>query len=415
MKFKPHSYQAEAIDFLLRRRCAGIFADPGLGKTAITLKVIERFKTSPKFTGALIIAPLRVIYNTWPAEIEKWDLDISYQILHGPQKVKRLRTQADIHLINPEGLFWLFDYKCLPYKALIIDESSKFKSWKSKRFKVLKKFLKDFQRRIILTGTPAPNSLLDLWSQMYVLDLGASLEPFITRYKDKFFYPSGYNNYQFSLRDGAAEQIQERVKPHVLRIDSKTHLDLPDLVYNNVEVELPLRAAKQYKSMEKKLFAELDEDEMFASTAGVAYNYCCQLANGGIYDQSDRGHAIEIHDEKTKATVDLVAELQGKPALIAYRFKHDLARLLGAFPKAAAIGLGAEQDAQIIADWNKGRVPVLLAQSASIAHGLNLQHGGHDIIWYGLTDNLEDYIQLNRRIGAFIDRASLVRSGCTTS
>jgi SNF2 family DNA or RNA helicase len=394
--FKPHRYQAEAIDFLLRRRCAGIFADPGLGKTAITLSVLERFKESPKFTGALVIAPLRVIYNTWPAEIEKWGFDISYQILHGPHKVERLRTEADIHLINPEGLFWLFDYKGLPYKALVIDESSKFKSWRAKRFKVLKKFLKDFQRRIILTGTPAPNSLLDLWSQMYILDNGAALEPFITRYKERYFYPSGYNNYQWSLRDGAAERIQELVRPQVMRIDAKTHLDLPDIVYNDVEVELPLTVKRQYKDMERKLFAELDDDtEMFAATKGISYNYCCQMANGGLYNDDK---TLSIHDEKTKAAADLVDELQGKSVLIVYRFRHDLHRLLSAFPKGAIMGLNPKQDAKYIATWNRGELPVMLAQSASIAHGLNLQQGGRDIIWYGLTDNLENYIQLNRRI-----------------
>jgi SNF2 family DNA or RNA helicase len=396
--FNPHNYQTEAIDFLLRHRCGGIFADPGLGKTAIALSVLERFKQSPKFTGALIVAPLRVVYNTWPAEIKKWGFDISFEILHGPDKEARLRRPADVHLINPEGIFWLFDHQKLPYKALIIDESSKFKSWRSKRFKVLKKRLKNFQRRIILTGTPAPNSLLDLWSQMYIVDLGQTLGTYVTHFRERYFYRTGYNLYQWSIKDGADAEIQNSVAPAVMRIDAKTHLDLPALVENIVPVELPGQARALYRGMEKQLFVELDDEQkVAAATSGVAYNYCCQIANGAIYNE--RKEVQQIHDAKVEATADLVDELQGKPVLIAYRFKHDLENLLKQFPKAAVIGrCSAKQDAEYIAEWNKGQVPILIAQSAAIAHGLNLQHGGHDIIWYGLTDNLEDYIQFNRRI-----------------
>jgi SNF2 family DNA or RNA helicase len=403
---KLHQYQNDALEFCWNHRSAAVFADPGLGKTLITLKLIERFKKHPAFTGAILIAPLRVIYTTWSEEIEKWGLDISYQLVHGPKKLDALRTPADIHALNPEATQWLFEQK-FKDNALIIDESSKFKSWKSKRFKTLKKHLDRFRRRVILSGTPAPNSLLDLWSQIFVLDKGERLEPYITHYKRKYFSPVGYNQYQFELKPQADKVIQNRIKPIVKRIDSKEYLDLPDLIENVTKVDLPEDIKKKYDQIEKDLFAQIVDDQIFAPSKAVSYGWCCQIANGGLYKPQDEFEAplppnlrtvYDLHHAKTECVLDLVDELQGKPVLIAYKFKHDLERLKDKLSDAEIIGKSPKDDQRLIKRWNEKKIRILIAQCASIAHGLNLQKGGNDIIWYSLTDNLEDYIQFNRRI-----------------
>lgn len=415
MLFKPHQFQEESAQFLKDNECAGLFADPGLGKTSTVLHLIDQLyfenKKSPR---VLIIAPLRVIYSVWPAEIEKWDQFryFDYTILHGKDREKNLSKDVDIYLINSENLFWLLE---LPESALfdilVIDESSKFKSHKSKRFKALRKDLIYFKRRIILTGTPAPQSLMDLYTQIFILDRGKALGEKITHFKKRYFNHSGYRGFhEWDIKDGAEESIQKAIAPKVLRIEASDYLDLPDLIYNDVLVKLPKKTMKTYTQMETLLFAELDGEELTVPTKSSAYNSCHQIANGAVYRPTQlledivptsKRKVILLHKKKIEALTEIISELQGKPVLVAYHFKHDLTALLELFGKKTPyIGSGVKpkEGMKHIDNWNKKKIPILLGHPQSMSHGLNLQSGGLDIIWFSLTDDLENYIQFNRRI-----------------
>lgn len=412
MIFKPHDYQRAAINFLLHNRCAGIFADPGLGKTAITLSIIKRFKDHPKFRGALIIAPLRVCEIVWPAEIKYWDQfnDLSYEILHGSNRFEAAKRKADVYLLNVENIFWLFEYD-FDWNMLVIDESSKFKSHMAKRFKTIRKHLDRFTRRIILTGTPAPNSLMDQYSQIYIIDKGEALGCYITHYRSRYFYPISYRKFiEWNLKPGADKAIQKKISKLVMRIDAKSHLTLPPITYNQISIRLPSKAMAIYKKLEQKFFAEIDETPVLLGSAASAYNACRQVANGCLYEPPDpliprsqqpKRKTLSLHHAKLDAVQELVDELQGKPVLIAYHYKHDLTQLLSKFGKGTPYlggGVSSVKSTEIVEAWNAGKLPILLGHPQSIAHGLNLQHGGHDVIWFSLTDNLENYLQFNQRV-----------------
>jgi SNF2 family DNA or RNA helicase len=413
MRFKPHSYQQDAIEFLERNHCAALFADPGLGKTAVVLHLLDRLWWRSGCTlQALVIAPLRVIYSVWPEEIDKWDLILPYSILHGKGKEDR-PGHATIDLLNVENVFWLLESPDMPkYDVLVIDESSKFKNYASKRFKALKKRLLNFDWRIILTGTPSPNSLEDLYSQIYIVDKGEALGPHITAYRKSYFYPTAFRDFvEYNLKPGADKVIQRKIAPLVKRIDAASNLDLPPLVEHTIKVELPARARKVYDDFEKRLFAEIDGGEQFAlSSAASAYNVCRQIANGRFYKppkalelvrvSKDR-EVINLHKAKIEALSELVGELQGKPLLIAYHYRHDLEQLREHFgPDVPVIGGGtsAKDSAQLIDEWNAGELPLLLGHPQSMSHGINLQGGGNDVAWFALTDNLENYLQFVRRV-----------------
>jgi SNF2 family DNA or RNA helicase len=419
LRFIPHNYQGDGIQFLQENLHAALFADPGLGKTAMVLHFLERlwWRCGCRLR-VLVIAPLRVVYSVWPAEIDKWDLILPYQILHGKHKEALADHRVStIDLLNVENIFWLFEQnRPLGYDVLIVDESSKFKSYASKRFKALKRRLPEFDRRIILTGTPSPNSLEDLFSQVYIMDRGDALGPNITAYRRSFFYPTQYRNFvEYQPRAGAAEEIQKRVAPLVKRIDAETNLDLPELLENTIEVELPAKARRVYDDFEKRLFAELEihsgEEKAFAlSSAAVAYNVCRQIANGRFYEppkvlelaQSTKDRkVISLHTAKLDALGELVGELQGKPLLVAYHYKHDLERLLLRFGKKTPViggGVSAKEGARIVNRWNRGEIPLLFGHPQSMSHGINLQGAGNDVAWFALTDNLENYLQFVRRV-----------------
>jgi SNF2 family DNA or RNA helicase len=413
MLFKPHSYQVDSIEFLHNNPCAALFADPGLGKTSTVLSLIDQLYLYEN-TKTLIIAPLRVIYSVWPEEIEKWNQFkyLEYTILHGKDKEKNLKKDLDIYLINVENAIWLLNEIGLDdFDILVIDESSKFKSHKSKRFKALKPILEHFKRRIILTGTPMPNTLLDLWSQIYIVDKGEALGAKITHYKERFFNHNMYRGFhEWKIKQGAEEKIQELIKPLVMRIEAADYLDLPDIIYNTVKVTLPNAARKIYKQIETYLFMELDGEELTLPSASSAYNACHQIANGSIYRPTQllerlvpaaKRKVVQLHSEKIKALEEILGELQGKSVLIAYHYKHDLKTLQKFFgEKVPNIGGGvsSKEGKKLIDKWNKGKLPVLLGHPQSISHGLNLQSGGSDIIWFSLTDDLEAYLQFIRRI-----------------
>jgi len=396
--WSPQPYQLDALKFIYQNCNSGIFLDPGMGKTSVALALVTSLKERP----VLIIAPIRPMYKVWPDEIKKWDQfrHLKYVILHGPEKDARLNEIADIYLVNPEGLKWLSNSGWLERvnpKMLVIDESTKFKDYSTARFKLIKPHLKAFQRRLILTGEPAPNGYMDLFGQCYIMDLGNALGRYITHYRAQFFYQTGYGGYEYKLRQGAAEEIQARIKPLVMRLAAEDHLDMPELIFNDIIVELDENARRIYKQFEDDFLAEVGDATILSMNAAAVGSKCRQVANGGVYDEMQFAHFI--HDIKTNALNDLVEQLQGNPLLVFYEFKHDLERIRRVFKDAPCLtGMsGSKLDATIDA-FNAGDIPILLGHPASAGHGLNLQGSCHHVCFYGLTWDLDLYHQSYKRV-----------------
>ena len=415
----PHQYQNMGIQFLHERTSlnpdgkggAGLLWDCGLGKSATVLEWMKQMKEFGLANRFLIVAPLRVVTNVWPREIVEWAnfQSLSFSIVHGSATVrrKRLATQSNIHIINREGIPWLVKQlegrKQLPWQAIIVDESTSFKTWSAGRSKALRKLIPRIPYRVILTGTPTPNTLGDLYPQAWLLDEGKSLGENITQFRSNNCVQIGQRQMnKFEVRKEREQFIHDAVKHMVLRLDAKDHLDMPELIYNTIRCDLPSKAMAEYKSMEEQLFIALaDGSSRGAVNAGAKYNACRQIANGGIYDEQHNGH--HLHDVKTDALEELIEELQGKPVLIAYQFGHDLERIRKRFPQIQAIQGGmrnAEVD-RIIADWNGGclKGTHLAVQPQALSHGANLQKGPcRNIYWYGPSDNLDTVYQFDRRI-----------------
>lgn len=409
--YHPHEYQRVAANFVFDRLYdgggAGLLLDPGLGKTAITLDAVTQLRTVADVNRVLVIAPLWVVHTVWPAEIRKWRFPLTPVILHGPPKTRRRRmhSRADVHLINPEGVPWLVSQPDIPdYDVVVIDESTKFKNWTAKRTKSLRKLVPTIERRLILTGTPAPNNLGDLFAQIYMIDLGESLGSTVTFFRSNYMQSAGYLGRGWEFQKHKADRLEKQIAPLVLRQSALDHLDLPDYLEHSVWVDLPPAARRQYDDLERKLFLELEEGkDLTASSAGAAYGMCRQLANGGLYETPDIGDRMthHIHDAKLEALVDIVEGLGGKSVMVAYQFNHDLERIQKAFPDCEVIagGRGGATKSQGIVDrWNDRKIHVLAVQCQALSHGANMQKGGNDIVWFGLTDQLEIFLQLNRRI-----------------
>lgn len=351
--------------------------------------------------NVLVIAPLSVAEKTWTDEIEKWDhlqhLTFS-KILGSPkQREEALFKKADVYLINRENVEWLVNYyqRKWPFKTVIIDELSSFKSSSAKRFKALRKVRPFMERVIGLTGTPSPNSLLDLWPQMYLLDQGERLGKTITQYRNKYFVPAQKNGhivYSWQLIPGAEEAIYDKISDICVSMKAKDHLSLPPRTENIVEIELSNSSWKQYKELEREYVLELEESDVVASNAATLSNKLLQLSNGAIYDENGDGR--EIHQGKLDALERIIEDAQGQSILVFYQYKHDLERILARFKQAKVLNV-AEGDIQ---KWNEGKIPLLLAHPQSAGHGLNLQKGGHIIVWFGLTWSLEFYQQANARL-----------------
>lgn len=406
MEWVPHEYQFESAKFGLQNGRVAYFLDPGLGKTSIIYEVFRILQQQKLVNRALIIGPKRVVTSVWPRELEKWDNfhGLSLGVLHGPNKEHILQRWDDIQVINPEGLGWLFTVVQKwewPWDMLVCDESTLFKHRNSLRCRTLFPMLDRFKRRYILTGTPAPNGLLDLWAQMYILDKGHSLEHGITRFRTKYFK---LVNGEWLPRKNSLDEIYKAIDPYVMRLSAKDYLKLEPYLTNVVTVDLPAEAKRTYNQMERLMITTLPRAEemhsITAKSAAAASMKCRQIANGGLYFEEHSREAAHIHDAKTQAVVDLVEELSGKPALVAYEFDHDLRRLQKAFPDAPYLGGGVstKRQAEIEDAWNASLIPVLLAQPQSVAHGLNLQGVGAAVIWHSLTWNLEHHDQLIRRV-----------------
>lgn len=400
MNWQPKQYQFDALKFLLQNCNAGIFLDPGMGKTSTTLAAVSHLRKTGHVQRVLIIAPIRPMYKVWPDEIKKWDefRHLSYTILHGDDKDDKLNEISDVYLVNPEGLKWLMPHiDKLKVDMLVIDESTKFKDYSTARFKLIKPQLRRFKRRVILTGEPAPNGYMDLFGQMYVVDEGRALGRFITHYRAKYFYPSGYGGYDFKLAPGAAEAIQDAIRPYVMRLAAEDHLDMPELIFNDIVVELDAKSMKIYKDFEDEFLAEIGDSVIMSVNSAASGSKCRQVANGGVYDEHHFAHPI--HDIKTQALADLVEQLQGNPLLCFYEFQHDLERIKRVFPNAPCLtGMSGKKLDETIDAFNQGSIPLLLGHPASAGHGLNLQNSCHHVAYYGLTWDLDLYHQSYKRV-----------------
>lgn len=401
---KLHPYQAYAAQWIIDHPYCALLLDMGLGKTLTTLTALEwMIDLLGGVNKTLIVAPLSVARNTWPAEVEKWDhtkhLTTSLVLGSETQRIKALNADADLYITNRENVTWLVNYykQHWPFDTVVIDELSSFKSSNATRFRALRKVRPKMQRVIGLTGTPAPNSLMDLWPEMYLLDQGKRLGKTITGYRRTYFHPGagdGHIVYKWELDQGAEAKIYDAIGDIAVSMKAKDYLKLPPRTDNTVLVELKPGQIKQYRQLEKDFILEAEEDgEMItASNAAVLTNKLLQLANGAIYD--DDGKVVKIHDQKIDALKGIIAEAQGQPVLVFYNFKHDLSRILEAIPEAKAFDAKSDD----VERWNRGGIPVMLAQPQSAGHGLNLQQGGHIIVWFGLTWSLEYYQQANARL-----------------
>lgn len=398
-------YQKTGVRLLKKVSTFGLLWKPGLGKTLAILTAFSDLQKKGLVDALYIVAPLNVCILVWPLEVAKWDnfKHLKINVLHGPKKDNLVQEEADVYVMTPDSLPWLLKNTEHLYDnaMLVIDESTKFKATNTLRFKTLKKVLKYFNRRHILTGSPVPNGMLDLFGQLYILDEGASLGKYITHYKNEYFYASGYKGYESILQNGGKERIMKKVKGIVHVLDSKDHLTLPPLITKDIIIELPKKVMGTYKDVKEEMITFLKEGKVIAGNAAVVTSKCRQIANGGVYiGEEPNRETVHLHTEKIKACVDLVEELSGAPAIIAYDTHADLERLQKAFPKAPHIGGGitTTRVVEIEKDWNDSKIPVLLIQPASAAHGLNLQRGGRAVIWHSLTWNLEYYEQLYQRV-----------------
>lgn len=342
------------------------------------------------------------MYKVWPDEMEKWNdfTGLTYSILHGSIKGHNLRAEADVYLINPEGLLWLAKQPSLPqFDVLIIDESTKFKDTTTRRFRILKTLLPAIPRRWILTGTPVPNGISDLFGQIYILDSGRALGRYITHFRLEYFVRSGYNLYEWKPRSGAFEEIVEKISPLILQLSASDYLAMPGLPdIEPIYVDLPGPALERYGQVEDDFISMSDGGNIIASNAAVAGVKCRQIANGAVYD-AER-NVIPVHDAKLDALEDLLEELSGAPALVLYEFQHDADRIRGRLGDLPCLSgnLSPAKFERLINDFNSGILPCLLGHPASMAHGLNLQKACHHIIWFGIPWNLEHYDQAIARV-----------------
>ena len=404
MNFKPWNYQQYAINHIMDHKASGLFLDMGMGKTVSSLTAIDNLLFLGEAEKILVIAPKRVAEDTWSTEVEKWDhlkhLRISIILGTPKQRMDAINKDADIYVINRENVEWIVSnyFKNWKWDTCIIDELSSFKSSKAKRFRALKKVRPYFKRIIGLTGTPAPNSLIDLWPQIYLLDGGERLGKTITGYRERYFVPgqsNGYVVYNYNLRPGAEEAIHQKISDICISMMAKDYLDLPERIDNKIMIDLPKKAKDQYKELEKELIINLDNEDITAANSAVLTGKLLQMCNGAIYTEDKE--VVEVHDEKLNALMDIIEAANGKPVLIFYSFKHDLIRIMEMLKKNKLKGqeLGGSED---IKKWNNGEIPILLLHPASAGHGLNLQYGGNIVVWFGLTWSLELYQQANARL-----------------
>ncbi|MBG9656074.1 DEAD/DEAH box helicase [Cytobacillus firmus] len=404
-KFIPHSYQRYCINRVLSTPALGLLLDMGLGKTVITLTAVMDLKYNRfAINKVLVIAPKKVAESTWAREAEKWDhlqlLRISTVIGSAAKRIRALNSPADIYVINRENIPWLVDYyrNAWPFDMVIVDEFSSFKNHKAKRFKALSWVRPHIKRIIGLTGTPAPNGLLDLWAQVFLLDGGERLGKNITGFRERYFEPDQRNRdrvFTYAPKAGGEEAIENLIGDICVSMKAEDYLELPDIMHNTIPVILDSKAEKAYKKLETEMLLQVDESTIDAGSAAVLTNKLLQLCNGAVYDEER--NIVNIHDCKLEAFMELVEGLNGKPALVFYNFQHDKERIKKALAKTS-LRVRELKTPQDETDWNNREIDILLAHPASAAYGLNLQRGGNHVIWFGLNWSLELYQQANKRL-----------------
>ena len=405
MKYKAHDYQAYATNFILEHPISAVFLDMGLGKSIITLSAIfDLCLDSFLVRKVLVIAPLRVARDTWPAEIHKWDHlhGLTYSVAVGTEAERKaaLKQKVSVYIINRENVQWLIEESGIPfdYDMVVIDELSSFKSYQAKRFRTLLKVRPGIKRIVGLTGTPSSNGLMDLWAEFRILDMGKRLGRFITHYRNTFFRPDKRNGqvvFSYKPLPGAEEQIYDAISDITISMKATDHLKMPELVSSEYTVRLSDEEKQKYTVLKQELVLSLGDAEITAANAASLSGKLSQMANGAIYD--DNGEVIQIHDRKLDALEDIIESANGKPVLVAYCFKHDLTRTSERLKKLH-IPFSRLDTSDSIRRWNSGEIPVALIHPASAGHGLNLQSGGSTLVWFGLTWSLELYQQTVARL-----------------
>ncbi len=414
MKFEPHDYQRYCIMRGIQQPELMLFLDMGLGKTVVTLTIINDLKYNRfLIRKCLVIAPKKVAEDTWTREQSKWDhlhlLKVVPVLGNQKKRIKALNSSGDIYVTNRENVPWLVEYyqNDWPFDCVVIDEMSSFKSHQAKRFKALKAIRSHINRIIGLTGTPAPNGLMDLWAQIYLLDGGKRLGRTITEYRNDYFMPASRNAttiFSYAPLPGAEEIIRERIRDICISLQAKDYLKLPEKIMNTRYIKLDDKAQKAYNVLEKQRILEMQDEVIDAGSAGILAGKLLQLANGAVYVNTDpenpkQREVIEVHDNKLEAFLEIVEAEAGKHMLVFYNFQHDLTRIQRVLDKKCrTLRVRELKNNDDIADWNAGKIDILLAHPASTAYGLNLQDGGNVVVWFGLNWSLELYQQANARL-----------------
>lgn len=432
MKFVPHDYQRYCITRILQSDKLALFLEPGLGKTSITLTAVNDLKYNRfQICKCLVIAPKKVAEDTWTREQEKWDhlrlLKVVQVLGSTAKRVRALNSPGDIYVINRENVSWLVNYyrNDWPFDMVVIDEMSNFKSHRAKRFRNLKSVRRHIHKIVGLTGTPAPNGLMDLWAQIYLLDQGERLGKTIAEYRNSYFVPGSRNAtvvFSYEPVPGADEVIQDKIRDICVSLSAADYLKLPPCVVDTRYIRLDAKAQKLYNVMEKERILEMPEGILDSGSAAALGNKLLQLGNGAVYatEECQEGkknrRTIEIHECKLEAFGELVEELSGQHMLVFYNFQHDRERILR-YLATSGLRIGELKTPDDIARWDAGRLDIMLAHPASAAYGLNLQDGGNHVIWFGLNWSLELYDQANKRLfrqgqkkTVFIHRLAVVGS-----
>lgn len=403
MEYKPHPYQVHCEQRIINDPAVALFLSMGLGKSVITLSAIRRLKYDMfQIRRALVIAPLKVAEATWTNEAAKWDhlhgLRLSRVLGTEAQRIAALDAQADVYVINRDNVIWLVERlrHNWPFDMVVIDELTSFKNPGAKRFKALRAMLPSIKRVVGLTGTPAPNGIEDLWSQIYLLDQGKRLGRLLTRYREAYFSFNPYSH-EYKPLAGAAEKVHALISDICISLSAEDYLQMPELIVDDIPVQLDEQARNRYKAMERTMLLEVGDDVVTAGSAAVLTNKLLQMCSGAVYGED--GQTLQLHTCKLDALAELVEGLNGEKALLFYGYQHEIPRIEAAIRKTNPnLRLRKYEKSQDADAWNRGEIDILLAHPASCAYGLNLQQGGHHIIWYTLNWSLELYLQANARL-----------------
>lgn len=407
MKFRPYEYQQTAIKWIINNPRCGLFLDMGLGKTVSTLTAIQQLMDDCEISRTLVVAPKKVAETTWTTEAQKWDHLKSLKVakVMGTEKQRKLALaeKADVYVIGRDSFVWLVGIfgGMLPFDVLVIDELTSFKSSKSNRFKAMRMATPTAKRVIGLTGTPAPNGLIDLWAQMYCIDMGERLGRSVTKYRETYFETHKWNNIivRCNVKKGYDEVIRKKIADICLSMQAKDYLQLPDLINHTIKVQLSSTTMQAYTKFEREKVLQFQDEHqgetanVLAQSAAGLMNKLSQFANGAIYDDERNVH--NVHDEKLDRLAEIIEAANGNSVLVFYQYKHDAARIAEKFK---GYRVKVYTDEKQLIEWNAGQVDILLAHPASTAFGLNMQDGGHYIVWFGTGWNLELYQQANARL-----------------